>query len=366
MVNDYYAHLPDKLQHIHPEVLSLVAIEQKAKADAVIASEIEDFLRRIKNLSTEANNPVEAELQKQAEEIVTMATQGMNLGRGKNSQLSSVNQFFNRSHGTKTVFGGDDIFEEEFAAVIAAIEAKAQGASYGSEQGIKMTYDIISGKLVGNQSANIKLEHELSEIAKETITGMMENLGRKIPANAAPPPERMYEKPVARSGKIDVNGTSELEIAANLNPIVERLFTIFKGRTFSLKNYSSYYTKSLNIHLGNTDFFKAIYAVLSSIGYGQDYIEKVIYSGLNRLGWGDTDTGLHFYHMRYVYELTGIGLYDSEGEPISGVDFLIYNDPYTENIFVRSTAQMIFDELNAKPKDVSALGGISISKTSFR
>jgi hypothetical protein len=45
--------------------------------------------------------------------------------------------------------------------------------------------------------------------------------------------------------------------------------------------------------------------------------------------------------MRFIYELTGVGLYDAQGDPISGVDFLIYNDPGSDAIFVRSTADLI-------------------------
>jgi hypothetical protein len=92
--------------------------------------------------------------------------------------------------------------------------------------------------------------------------------------------EKHWTKPLARSGKIDVNGLTEVSIDAELNPLWDELYRLFSGCTFSVKNYSSYYTKSLNIHLGNTDYYKALYGVLSDLNYDQKAANAIIYSGL--------------------------------------------------------------------------------------
>jgi hypothetical protein len=46
--------------------------------------------------------------------------------------------------------------------------------------------------------------------------------------------------------------------------------------------------------------------------------------------------------LKFIYELTGVGLYSEDGTALSGVDFIIYNDPSKNgNIYVRSTAELI-------------------------
>jgi hypothetical protein len=40
----------------------------------------------------------------------------------KGKHRLSGNDLFHRAHGTSTTYGGDDIFEEEFAAALTVIE----------------------------------------------------------------------------------------------------------------------------------------------------------------------------------------------------------------------------------------------------
>ena len=47
--------------------------------------------------------------------------------------------------------------------------------------------------------------------------------------------------------------------------------------------------------------------------------------------------------MRFAYELAGGGLYDSSGNRLDSADFFIYNDPASDNIWVRSTKEMIYN-----------------------
>lgn len=313
---------------------------------------MESILYRIKNLNGLPEDSIEGLLDSQAQDLIQQSLVMLNANRKGNRQLSG-NELFHRAHGVSTSYGGDDIFEEELAAVLSVIEKEATGSTIG-----------IGGRLVGGQQANV-LAGEVSKDVQKIMTEYVNGMSRRV--NNKPHKEnKHWTKPIARSGKVDVNGLSTVEVTSELNPLWAELYQVFSGCTFSVKNYSSYFTNSLNIHLGNTDYYKALYGSLSNLGYDQENIDKIIYSGLNSYKKSQNKTvALHFYHLRFIYELTGVGLYDQEGQPISGVDFLIYNDPGSDAIFVRSTADLIAQELENN-RIGSPLGGIAIAKANFK
>ena len=298
----------------------------------------------------------------EAKEIINATWNMLNANRSNLSQLSEKNALFQRSHGTSTAYGADDIFEEELAAVIAFIESKGTGSIAN-----------IDSKLTGKVTGNIRLEQALDGTVVEIMNSLTERLPKKIQEKYQE--GSSYTRPVSRAIKTDVVGIpATVEFTSSLNSNWEQLFQLFQGHSFSVKNYRSNTKREiLDIHLGDSDYFKAIYGVLSGVGYTQHHIEKIFYRSMNRLinpstNDGDKDGAIqkHIYHLRFIYELTGVGLYDSTGEPISGTDFIIYNDPVTENVYVQSTAQLIYEELERQTISRSALGSMSISKSRFK
>lgn len=126
---------------------------------------------------------------------------------------------------------------------------------------------------------------------------------------------------------------------------------LFAGKTFSVKNYLYFEEKNKqnSLSLGTTDYYKALYSALSAAGYSDAYAKKLIFKGMVKITKNEDENGeitKHFYHMKYLYELTGLGLRDQDNERLDSVDFFIYNEPNTSNIYVRSTAEMIETELN--------------------
>lgn len=342
--------IESKLHNVHNELTAKMNFNAKAAVDRVRAAKMQQVLYQIKNLSTTASNPIEGLLNEQAMTIIDESLGMLNANRKGKRRLSG-HDLFHRAHGTSTSMGGDDIFEEELAAVLSSIEKQATGTTIGVE-----------GRLVGGQSANI-LMSEVSKDVEKVMNKFINNTERRI--NNTTDQNKHWTKPVARSGKVDVEGLTKMDITAELNPAWTDLYHLFSGCTFSVKNYSSFFTKSLNIHLGNTDVYKALYGSLSALSYDNDEINSIISAGLHSYeNSGNQTVANHFYHLRFIYELTGVGLYDSEGEPISGVDFLIYNDPNTDAIYVRSTADMIATELE-KDAPGSMFSGISIKKSDF-
>lgn len=359
MPNEYFGQgysTSNRLNDIHNVLLAKYAIGKTAEKDKKTAIEIENVLRRIKNLSVTPQTEVDAILIEQAQEIMDKSLMYLNSQRRGGQRLSS-NAMFRREHrNVKTEYGGDDIFEEELAAVISAIESLASSKEVN-----------FSSKLVGSQSVNINLQEELEQIQKEMITKYVPRVTKKLADSSKGPPEKIYSGPVARSGKIDVTGTSTSFIEADLHSDIEKLAFLFQNRTFTVKNYASR-TETLVIHLGNTDFYKAIYATLYDAGYSHAYINKVFFGGMNSyINKNNKDVPTHFTHMRFIYELTGVGLgtvgENLEWEKIAGADFFIYNDPSSNEIFVRSTAEMIYNEM--QKDSASIFGGISIPKSMF-
>ena len=150
--------------------------------------------------------------------------------------------------------------------------------------------------------------------------------------------------PIARAGKTDVTGYSkEIDISADIKPEWRNFIKTFQGANFSVKNYSK--GKNQVIHLGNTNYFKAMYGVLSSLSF--DSNKAVHIYAHTRTSYlfkqsAYTDEGqAHIIHIRFVYELAGSGLYDENMQKLDEVDFFIYNVPNNNNIFVRSVKEMI-------------------------
>ena len=69
----------------------------------------------------------------------------------------------------------------------------------------------------------------------------------------------------------------------------------------------------------------------------------------------------HFYHMRFAYELSGLGLIDSKTlEPLF-TKYLIYTEPDSDKIHVFDTATLILEELGSKSV-VNTFGAIHLQR----
>ena len=185
-----------------------------------------------------------------------------------------------------------------------------------------------------------------------------------------------YLKNVA--GKIDVKGF-EVSITGQPKKELLDIYNLLKDATFSAKNYDSMSKEDKIqsavegsrrgglIHLGSSNPYRAIYGSLSSLGYENRTIDSAYYAGKNRIELYNSDNASqHFFHLRYIYELTGAGILYSGGVNFGEARYLIYNDP-SGNIYVKSTSEIIADLLNDNnpPFSGSPFQSISISKTAF-
>lgn len=332
------------LDVVHRRLYSQLKLKEKAMKDNYTAWEIQSVLRQLKlNKYNTNDNMVFRELQRQTDEIITNATALMNQGhKGKGLEAQAL---FRRGHKTiVSTASADDIFEEELAAVIATIESKATN-----------TIVNLDSKLVGQEALNIAFSEPSKKIIEEYPKFMERALNKKLTEKT-----RDYTGSFSRAGKTDVMGT--VQFSGSLNPDWEYLFRLFQGKTFSVKNYSSL-SKNTLISLGKTDYYKAIMGSLHALGYSEKYSQQIFYSALKK----EISAPQHFRHLQIGYELMGLGLgkmIDGEFKEAQTVDFFIYNDPSSDAIVVKSTAQMLLDLMdNTTNRYVSAT---NISKEYFQ
>lgn len=214
----------------------------------------------------------------------------------------------------------DDVFEAEFKAFLDAAVTRATSGSESSDASI-------IGSLVGN-------------VSKEFLEAMSVQGQSMIDKEYVD--SSLIQQPTFKSAKVDVESFSgEFTISTQLKPEWKKFIDVFKGVNFTVKNYSSSSSHE-TIYLGNTTLAKSVGSTLNTL-YAPSQAAHIYYHAINYVNKGDGKVGSHVLHLRFAYELAGDGLYDAEGNKLSAADFFIYNDPSSDNIWVRSTKSMIQD-----------------------
>lgn len=178
-----------------------------------------------------------------------------------------------------------------------------------------------------------------------------------------------------KQGKVDFNGqkaSARIPLDVTTTDKFERLAQLLTNFKFSLKNYSSkgYNGSSLwnEIHIDDTNPYKAYAIVLNRLGYTNEEINKTF----RRMYWcyhaltvhGDTEhanhgVSLHMGHIQGVYGLIGEGLLDATGQN-DKVDFIIINDPSSNGIYVQSADYLARQVLKNISKTVYLDRGTSL------
>lgn len=328
---DFYA-------DVHKRMIANYRENAQTSVDENNAKYLQKFLYNLKNLSSNSSNPIEGILNEEYLKIAEEATKNM-------PRLKAPNKLFNRAHNRnqKLIQGADDIFEQELYGVIRALEKIAV-----KDITINTKNQVLTGQVSGNIADEL-VKTTLTEGEKKIISVINKTKGNSN-----------YTGPVARSIKTDLqNAFSEINVEAQVKTEYQQIFSILKDATFSLKNYSSFYYDKTNqkkipkdmvsLHLGSTDVFKAFMGGLSFLGYPAEVSKKALFAGYNlHHRYKNQEIGTHIYHIRFLYELTGAGLYDEEGNNLQEVKYLIWNDPDSDNIKVFSTKSLINSLLDGK------------------
>lgn len=317
----------DVYHTVHERMKQKYILSQQVEEDRKGAQLLENFLYNLKNATLLNPHPIAAMIDVnyiEMQEEITKQLKG----------YSSTKSLFNRRHDRSKKFaeGADDIFEYELDKALNVIESKATNKVYQ-----------YNSHLQGQASANI-----VKDISNEVLLESQKQIIKDI--NNKKDQISDYKGPVARPGKIDLNqGFANIDIDAEVIGPYRDLAKVLKNATFSLKNYSSQYYDAIQkrkidknqiaLHLGSTDVFKAFMGAMTSLGFKESVASKAFFAGYNvyKKNKNDSQIAKHIYHMRFLYELTGSGLYDEEGNSLQEVTYLIWNDPDTDVIKVFST-----------------------------
>ena len=336
----------DEINRVHAKLGKTFLQKRAISADVARAQKMQEWLYKIKNLDEKnlSDDAIQQNLELQGLlQIKEMA--GQILGT-KGSYLFKQAHFWKSAMETSKAMGAGDIAEADLYAILTAAGEFAVNKGASANLGVA---------LVGSASANVQINGALDDMVKK----MLNSLGNSI-ENRKYFESEIINAPVARSGKADVSGYSKtINIEATIKPEWQEFIRLFQGAKFSMKNYNSKNSTQLTIRLGQTNPFKAMYGILTALGYKQQTALHIyMHARMSYLYGGslsNSEEGAKYImKMRFAYELTGAGLYDATtGENLDAVDFLIYNDPGSDKIFVRSTKAMIqdFDIYNASHGD---------------
>lgn len=309
----------DEMNRVHTQMDARYKMQRSAAADIKRAKQMEQYLRAFKaagNKRDDKQSPVLQGLEEQAMRDLAEKV-GQALG------ISDYSLFRNQHLWYKGVsqqrWGADDVFEAELHRFLnLAITEATNGQAQANAQ------------ILGNLPANIA-KGFLKEVSKN---------GKKMVQGKA---SELISTPQFRSGKVDVASFSgDFTFEADLLPFWKNFINVFKGARFTVKNYGE--SKYEAIHLGNTDITKSLLGSLSAIGNSQKDATHIFYHSLSHAG--EPGVSEHILHLRFAYELAGGGLRNASGDKIDSADFFIYNDPTSNNIYVRSTKEMIANAMD--------------------
>lgn len=324
--------IEEELDKVHAKMIAKYNMKKAARRDIATAKRMEYYLRIFKALGNQHDDRIQPVFQNalEAEAFTQISEQvGQALGIKNYSLFRNQHQWYLNS-GER--WGADDVFEAELTQLL----------NIALEESSVETADIkdAGASLVGNIPGNISKRY--LELLKQR--------GQSI-VNATSKPSQLIDVPQFRAGKSDVKGYSaSFDISANVRPEWQEFITLFKGVSCTLKNYSSKSSTEV-IHLGKTTIEKAILGELSELSYSPKKALHIYdhtidsYLSANR-AVNKQEVGGHIQHLRFAYELAGGGLYDAEGNRLDQADFFIYNDPSSNNIWVRSTKEMIANAMD--------------------
>lgn len=349
-------HTTTFLNEVHAVMTAKYLLNQSK--DVEEAKKLQDFFQMLKRAALDINT-LPSNLDKALfQQLLDRTTQIFEKRAG-----SAKTQDLFRRMG-KNSYERGDIFERELSAIIQAVAEKAANTtSLGGKE-----YTIRTGQQTGSTTLTDDLIQAFQDKLKE---GMTEDRALKELQSS----NESFQKRVQI--KTDIQGISvEIDASMKGTPI-EEIQKLLSQATFTAKSYASEgfntQTKKMEalndlyptIHLGNSNPVRAVYGALTSLGYNSSTATSAYAASSHLIEKKNKNVINHIYHLRYLYELTGAGTRMLTGE-YKEAKFLIYNDPATDNIYVKSSAEILAEVFNDN-SDWSGdpFGGIVIYKSKF-
>lgn len=348
------------LNEVHQNMFNSFKNQSQDKNNAL---ELQELLQEIKKRAKDfksVNTSISGQmLEDEFDQLINEAVKIQNRDGHHNFSASAL---FRRSHkdyqkNIKT--NADDIFEEELAAILAALNS----LSGQKNVSIKLN-SFLSGRKQTGTLATQSLTKEFNKDVTNILTQLAEREKVKLSTQVQD-----------SSGKIDIDGENVyFDATKKINTNLDRLRALMKDATFSVKNYRSLHLDKNNnmstvalsgirLKLGNTNLYKAITGALSEIGYSVKNQQAFFFRGITTMknnNHGNANiTKEHFSHLRFIYELRGSGLLKNGIS--TPVKYIIYNDPDSDDIFVRDTVSIIVEILQSEWHNDNLFKSITIS-----
>lgn len=345
------------LTQVHEKMKAKYA-KNKINEDIAGAKALQNFLQQLKQYIWNRKHNIP----NLKDDLIDMILDTVVLPNGR-----SINNLFFRT-GQSHKQG--QYFEEDLAAVIVAIEKIADPNSMINNKEELMEINI--GSQVGTTDIN-KLDTILEDIAEDVTEGYAKELEGYVKKENV---TFTYGKVDTRVNKKIVNLNGSIQFPAGvLEALSNATFTDKSYKSKSWQNGTEIELGERNIHLGKSNSYRSILGSMSALGYANDF-EYVYYAGRNIIKGKDTCgshespdfVSTHFYHLRYMYELTGAGIYYKNfGDQLfSGAKYLIYNDPTSIGIWVVSTGQIINELIEKQLNLNNPYQSISISSSAIK
>ena len=323
------AHVASFLGVVHKQMVSKYSNKNaKEKANAQI---LQQFFQELKLAAAghSTNNFVNAAILDQ----ILVNIQAHSPGRFKIQNLF---------RGTGGSYRQGKRFEDELTRVVLAVLENISLDSAISKEQINIG---------GKSGAPAEVFNAIDKMGKEVTWSIGEAVTKELEREVQESSDNFYTKRV--QGKIDVRGYN-VQVKANANERLLLIYDLLKDATFSAKSYASMtwdekVSSITSLNLGKAHYYRAFSGPLLGLGYDKKTTDSAIFAGRNALD-NDVSVAQHFYHLRYIYELTGSGIVYNNGQFLGEVKYLIYNDPATDNIYVKSTSEILEDVLNGNPE----------------
>lgn len=357
-------HTPDFLiNYVHKEMEQkyVNSLDKDLENKAII---LQDFFQTIKNraqgISNSSNIFDDEIIDMILEEIYTNGSFFLKNAKANRTFLRSERSYKN---GTSK---NNSNFERELVSIYEAVwnQVAADNVKFDKSQvwvGSQKSTVFNTGKIVQGTDKNGNLVDLGTEIMEKQAKELGVTTCKILEKQADGSVLKQYYIPYVQ-GKPDVKGYT-IDIKADPNPKMLEIYNLLKECVFSAKNYSSKtWDKDLkelvenkkytSLGFGESKFYRSVYGSLSGLGYDNKTAISAVFAGNNRLKSGDKSDTVreHFYHLRYLYEITGTGTRDISNLELFGpeVNFVVFNNPAGSGIYVKTAQSLIADMLKTQ------------------
>ena len=317
------------------------------------------------------------------------------VGAGSAAEAKKISNFLQKIKYIDR-HGGDDIEDQAFLEIIKRAKILSSGSARGKllpkslTSGaefekvlgaiVTSTIEYASGQDLSNvwtktlfgtksfRAGNLQaFENEIINISSNIVTARAQRVRKELSDQIKNKHEDFVNikvSPIEQSNaKIDVSGRpfAEVELTIDSKSEIYEIASLLQRASFSAKNYDlTYYRhkiqqrvtfqseRNMQLLLGNTKLDTVFFSL-----FGGEYPAPVVLSFLfYSLNTRDESVRMKLAQLRFIYELTGYGQryvnqeieqlfhQDFDQSPFR-VNYFIWNNPSTDTIVVKSTAELI-------------------------